>query len=131
MTLRKTHDSLRPLSRWSPRLKKALHAADMLWNNMFDGCFDHENCIRVFNQHNATVQQLVPPERLLVFQVAEGWEPLCRFLGCEIPSEMPFPHLNEGDETLKAAAWQIFIVPWLRNVFLVIIALGLLILLLM
>lgn len=126
MTLRKTHDSLRPLSLWNPKLKKALHAADLLWNNMFDGCFEREHCIRVFNEHNAAVQQFVPPERLLVFHVAEGWQPLCRFLDCEIPAEKDFPHLNEGDETLKATAWQIFIAPWLRNAVFALIAVGLL-----
>ena len=130
MTLRKTHDSLRPFSRWSPRLKKALAAADALWYNMFRNSFDKENCIRVFNEHNLAVQQFVPPERLLVFQVAEGWEPLCRFLNCEIPN-VAFPHLNEGDKTLKATAWQLFIMPWLRNAFFVVVAIALLFLLIL
>ena len=39
----------------------------------------------------------VPPERLLVFNVAEGWEPLCRFLGVPVP-ETPFPRVNSTDE---------------------------------
>ena len=35
----------------------------------------------------------MPPERLLVFNVKEGWEPLCRFLGCEVPFyPKEFPH---------------------------------------
>jgi hypothetical protein len=130
VTLRKTHDSLRPLSRWIPRLKKALHAADVLWNNMFNGCFERENCIRIFNEHNAAVQKFVPPERLLVFQVNEGWQPLCGFLDCEIPAGISFPHLNEGDKTLKATAWQVFIFPWLRNAIFAITAIVLLLLLL-
>ena len=37
-----------------------------------------------------------PPERLLVFNPSEGWEPLCRFLGVPVPTE-PFPHDNDGD----------------------------------
>jgi Sulfotransferase domain len=35
----------------------------------------------------------VPPERLLVYEVGDGWEPLCRFLGVPVPDE-PFPHVN-------------------------------------
>lgn len=43
----------------------------------------------------------VPPEKLLVFDVKEGWEPLCKFLNKPIPDE-PFPNINDRDE-IKAA----------------------------
>lgn len=36
-------------------------------------------------------------ERLLVYEVKEGWAPLCEFLGVEEPDK-PFPHLNDSDE---------------------------------
>lgn len=36
----------------------------------------------------------IPKERLLVFQVQEGWKPLCEFLDVPIPDE-PFPRLND------------------------------------
>lgn len=39
------------------------------------------------------VRGLVPPDRLLEWSVDEGWEPLCKFLGKEIP-DAPFPHAN-------------------------------------
>ena len=45
--------------------------------------------------HNSAVIAGVPPERLLVFQVSQGWEPLCRFLGVPAPSD-PFPRINES-----------------------------------
>ena len=35
----------------------------------------------------------VPAEKLLVFQVSQGWEPLCQFLDLPIPDE-PFPRAN-------------------------------------
>jgi hypothetical protein len=41
------------------------------------------------------VKAKVPPEKLLVFDVHEGWKPLCEFLGKEVP-EVPFPHLNDS-----------------------------------
>jgi hypothetical protein len=46
----------------------------------------------------------VPEERLLVFNVKEGWGPLCRFLGKEGPREkvgkgvVPFPRLFDTDQ---------------------------------
>lgn len=43
------------------------------------------------------VKETVPSERLLVWSVAEGWEPLCEFLEVPVP-EMPFPHLNDTEE---------------------------------
>jgi hypothetical protein len=44
----------------------------------------------------AAVIAAIPPERLLVFSVKEGWAPLCRFLGVDEPSE-PFPKVNEAE----------------------------------
>jgi hypothetical protein len=38
--------------------------------------------------------QHVPPEKLLVFEVRQGWGPLCEFLGKPVP-EQPFPHVND------------------------------------
>lgn len=40
------------------------------------------------------VQATVPPDRLLVFDVRQGWEPLCEFLGKDVPAN-PFPHIND------------------------------------
>ena len=34
--------------------------------------------------------------RLLVFDVKEGWEPLCAFLGVPVPAGEPFPHVNDA-----------------------------------
>lgn len=33
--------------------------------------------------------------RFLEFEVAQGWGPLCAFLGVPVPAE-PFPHENES-----------------------------------
>jgi hypothetical protein len=45
--------------------------------------------------HNQMIRDLVPPERLLEFNAKEGWEPLCRFLGKEVPKS-EFPRSNES-----------------------------------
>ena len=47
----------------------------------------------VFNRHNEEVKRTIPPERLLVFEAVQGWEPLCRFLGVPLPAT-PFPLKN-------------------------------------
>ena len=54
--------------------------------------------------HNHRVKTLVPPDKLLVYNVQQGWKPLCDFLGCEVPTAA-FPHENvKGEETQKLAA---------------------------
>ena len=51
----------------------------------------------VFLRHLEAVQRGLPPERLLVYEVKDGWQPLCCFLGLPVP-EAPFPHVNATDE---------------------------------
>lgn len=55
--------------------------------------------IAEFERHNAEVQAHVPADRLLVFDVRDGWEPLCEFLDVPVPDE-PFPNLNSGPSML-------------------------------
>ncbi len=63
----------------------------------FGSDFSRENVIAAFERHNAEVQRRIPPERLLVFEAAQGWEPLCAFLDVPVPDE-PFPRTNVRDE---------------------------------
>jgi hypothetical protein len=42
----------------------------------------------------AFVRNTVPKERLLEFDVKQGWGPLCEFLGKPVPAS-PFPHIND------------------------------------
>lgn len=50
-----------------------------------------------------SVIDYVPSEKLLVFNVKEGWEPLCKFLGVEVPDH-PFPRMNIGAEHRQSVA---------------------------
>ncbi|CAA9463008.1 MAG: FIG01212366: hypothetical protein [uncultured Rubrobacteraceae bacterium] len=71
--------------------------SELIWKGDFDGRFgDRGYAIGVFERHNEEVERRVPPERLLVYEVKQGWGPLCDFLGVETPDE-PFPHLNDGE----------------------------------
>ncbi len=73
----------------------------LVWTGLFDGRFDdRDHAIGVFNRHNEHVRATCPPERLLVFEVADGWEPLCEFLDVPVPDK-PFPHLNDTAETRR------------------------------
>ena len=51
-----------------------------------------------YTEHNEAIKAAVPKERLLVYRLGEGWEPLCRFLGREVPEEVQFPRVNETEE---------------------------------
>jgi hypothetical protein len=53
--------------------------------------------IESMHRHNDQVKRHVPAERLLVWSVQEGWEPLCEFLERDVP-DVPFPHVNDTSE---------------------------------
>jgi Sulfotransferase domain len=53
---------------------------------------------QAYAEHYAHVRAIVPKDRLLEYYPAEGWEPLCKFLGKEIPAE-PFPNTNNPGQT--------------------------------
>ncbi len=76
----------------------ALFAA--ILDHALDGDISKENGIAAFERHNQAVKDAVPSERLLVYSVSEGWEPLCAFLDEEVP-EVPFPHTNSGVAEVK------------------------------
>jgi hypothetical protein len=69
---------------------------------------DHDAMVNAFERHNTEVQRTIPSSRLLVYDVSQGWEPLCQFLGVPRP-EVPFPRANSRDEMkprMEAAAGQ-------------------------
>lgn len=75
------------------RMRQIVHA--VVWDGEFEGRFtDTEHAITVFDRHNEAVRREIPADRLLVFEAAQGWAPLCEFLGVPVPDE-PFPHHND------------------------------------
>lgn len=78
-------------------LGKMVRAA--VWDGIFDGrVADQSHAVSAFNRHVAEVKATVPADRLLVYEMKEGWDPLCRFLGVPVPQEVPFPYLNTTEE---------------------------------
>lgn len=73
-------------------------AMEIVWNHQFDGRMDDpKHVIGVFERHNQDVIDSVPADRLLVFEASQGWEPLCRFLGVDVPDE-DYPRVNTTEQ---------------------------------
>jgi hypothetical protein len=86
-----------PTTRWYVE-----YSEKIVWDGAFDGRFeDKEHAIKVFEQHVADVKATADPDRLLVYNVAEGWGPLCAFLGVPVPDH-PFPRSNDSN-TMRLA----------------------------
>lgn len=78
-----------------------------VWDRMVGNCVykkiagsrakarEKQAAIAGFNAHNNEVKATIPSDKLLVFEVKQGWEPLCTFLDCPIPKDTPFPHTND------------------------------------
>jgi hypothetical protein len=94
---------------WTQRLvpmtsKFVVMVDRLVWDGLFSGRFtDRDHAVKVFNAHVQEVRRVCPPDRLLVFDVADGWEPLCAFLGVPVPTK-PFPHLNDAKVIQRVVA---------------------------
>lgn len=79
-----------------PMMRRQLEMArKLVLTDTFGGRFeDKAYATEVFRRHIESVRAGIAPHRLLVYDVTEGWAPLCRFLGVSEPAE-PFPRLND------------------------------------
>eukprot|EP00440_Ansanella_granifera_P065694 gb/GFBE01071246.1/.p1 GENE.gb/GFBE01071246.1/~~gb/GFBE01071246.1/.p1 ORF type:complete len:136 (+),score=27.18 gb/GFBE01071246.1/:1-408(+) len=61
-------------------------------------------CLDWYNHHVARVRQVIPADRLLTFNLSDGWPPLANFLNKTIPDE-EFPYsdrfTNHGTSLLQ------------------------------
>ena len=81
-----------------PRLSATLSSDNFVFKEIFfRGDYSRENTIRCFNEHNEKVIADCPKDKLLIYEVGQGWEPLCAFLGKPVP-DVPFPNLNDSKE---------------------------------
>jgi hypothetical protein len=63
----------------------------------FEGQFEDKAYAEAkWNAHIEEVKRVVPKEKLLIYDVRDGWKPLCEFLGVPEPPE-PLPHLNKKE----------------------------------
>ena len=76
---------------------------------MYLGMFDaanvdeiHQNARKTYDRYFQEVRQAVPADRRLEYKLGDGWEPLCAFLGKDVP-DVPFPHVNDKVEHKETA----------------------------
>lgn len=81
-----------------PAVRRWTEMVDRLvWDGIFEGRFeDRAFAIERYDAWTAEVVATVPAERLLVFEVSDGWGPLCDFLGVLQP-DRGFPRVNDRD----------------------------------
>lgn len=77
-----------------PQLRMARY---IVRDKTFGGNIDRDHVLSVYKAHNEAVKRAVPPEKLLVYDVKEGWAPLCAFLGVAVP-DTQFPRTNSTEE---------------------------------
>jgi len=85
-----------------PHIIAILKNNEKMLNDTFGGDWtDKDKAIAAYRQRAIDVQDAFPADRVLVFDVADGWEPLCDFLKVDVP-DAPFPHHN-----LRADFWDV------------------------
>ncbi len=86
----------------SPRFAKIAQVFQLVenyyWRGFFENRFlDKDFAISKYLAHNESVKREVPSDKLLVYQLGKGWEPLCNFLKQPVP-EVAFPFKNKRKE---------------------------------
>ena len=105
--------SVRDTERWVQSTQETIFSKTMQdfqegtkWGRMAKATIDdhlggdlHDvDALRVaFEKHTAAVKAAFGPDRLLVFEAKQGWEPLCEFLDVPVP-DGPYPYVNSKDE---------------------------------
>ena len=91
---------------------------NLIWVGLFKNNFsDRESTKLVYYEHIESVKKIIPADKLLIYNVIEGWEPLCEFLNVDVP-DIPFPKVNDTAEMLRNFA----IIKMLPYVFILSIA---------
>ena len=81
-----------------PHVRAIMDAAyQMICVQTMNGSLDRESALAAYRRRAEDVRAAISPERLLMLDVAQGWEPLCRFLNVPVPS-VPFPRVNSTKE---------------------------------
>lgn len=92
------------LSLLSSTARKAHCILDCCTDDSFGSCNPKSTYVfrNLYRVHNHRVKCVVPAEKLLIYNVKQGWKPLCDFLGCEVPT-ISFLHENiKGELAYKA-----------------------------
>lgn len=70
----------------------------LIWDGDFAGRFeDKERTRAMYEERIETIKATVPGDRLTIWNLGDGWEPLAEMLGVPAPEE-EFPHLHDTNE---------------------------------
>jgi hypothetical protein len=72
-------------------------AAEVVEKSGIPGGLDRAGLEKAFTAHNDAVRSVIAADRLLVYEVRDGWGPLCEYLEVPLPDE-PFPRTNARSE---------------------------------
>ncbi len=79
---------------------------EIIWEGTFHGKFeDSAYAKKIFIDHIEEVKRTVPEEQILIYEITQGWEPLCKFLSVPVPQGEPFPVLNDS-KSMKTLLWK-------------------------
>ncbi|MBK8502613.1 MAG: sulfotransferase family protein [Saprospiraceae bacterium] len=74
------------------------YAAEIVHQRFFLGRINDPNATKkIYRDWNEEVKRTIPTDKLLVFEVKDGWKPLCEFLNVPVPN-IPFPRSNDGQK---------------------------------
>jgi len=106
---------------WFPKVVCTIHN-EIIWNGNLRAVFENrKKTLEEYKEWIEEVKNTVPPARLLVYQVKDGWKPLCDFLGLPVPEGKAFPHINER-KNFKRIIRLLNVVHWLVPTLLLIVA---------
>ncbi|WP_163510675.1 sulfotransferase family protein [Fodinicola acaciae] len=83
------------IAKRDPEMADRRRLPETMFDKVFGASRDKDHLIEIYQRHNADVRAEVPADQLLVYEVKQGWGPLCEFLGVPVPDE-PYPHLNDS-----------------------------------
>jgi len=84
------------------RLAHGKMARYLISDLTFGGNFEKDHVIEVYKAHNDAVKRAFG-NQLLVYDVKQGWEPLCKYLGVKVPAA-EFPRTNTTEDFLARIA---------------------------
>ncbi|KAF2171525.1 hypothetical protein M409DRAFT_63761 [Zasmidium cellare ATCC 36951] len=95
-----------PCLRLFPKWVRVLHEGR--WGELYIRPGEQANYGQVtWERHVSWLQESVPKDRLVFYDVRDGWQPLCDVLGVPVPRDTEFPRMNDSDAMSKFAAKQI------------------------
>lgn len=92
--------------RFIPRVRGALSVIEPIMERIGGMPPDRDKALAAYHAHAEGVRAAIPADRVLDYEITEGWAPLCEALGVEVP-DRPFPRTNVAGEGLKQVVTQL------------------------